>query len=278
VIYLYAYTNHRADLDSLRRMGALWEILNDAGIDAELLVNDYRAQLAGRELGLPAATTIETIMDIDAVAEHGDRVVIDSPEEAGERMARYVETFARVLRVVPGGGESRYGEAVIDPLAPASLLYRFYGGAERDDERVLIYGDSDWDKMLLSGREAFRECGCSLYWGHYFYVKYEEELAEVFGTIHESDEYPELLSRCGSIVTAMPQTALEAAAAGVRTLYLHHGGYPDTIRRRLASLGIPVLARENAITTPVECSDATGVEIPPVGTEFWLTALGVLQG
>jgi len=274
VIYLYAYTNHRADLDSLRRMGALWQILQEAGIDAELLVNDYRAQLAGRELGLPAATTIETIMDIDAVAEHGDTVVIDSPEEAGERMARYVETFARVLRIVPGGGESRYGEVVIDPLAPASLLYRFYGGAERDDERVVIYGDSDWDRMFLSGREAFRECGCSLYWGHYFYVKYEEELAEVFGTIHESDEYPELLSRCGSIVTAMPQTALEAAAAGARTLYLHRDGVSETVRSRLTMLGVMSLGWKEATDQTIDPAAAVFARIPTVSTRFWLECLG----
>ena len=126
MICLYAYTNHRADLDSLRRMGALWEMLNRRGIEAELLVNDYRAQLAGRELGLPAATTVETIMDIDAVAQHGDTVVIDSPENAGERMERYVAKLERVIRVSPCGGESLCGETVIDPH-PISLPATYTG-------------------------------------------------------------------------------------------------------------------------------------------------------
>ena len=266
MIYLYAYTNHRADLDSLRRMGALWEILSEAGIEAELLVNDYRAQLAGRELGLPAATTIETIMDIDAVAEHGDTVVIDSPEEAGERLGRYVEKFARVLRIVPGGDESRYGELVVDPFAPETLLYRHYPERPKKYRTVLIYGDSDADKRLLALSESLAGRGWSLYWGHYFYVKYEDLLAERFDPIFESEEYPELIAASRRIVTAMPQTALEAAAAGAEVLWIDRGECPAASemceryglsRLALAEIGDPEVAW--SAVSP----------LPPVDRERW---------
>jgi hypothetical protein len=272
VIYLYAYTNHRADLDNLRRMGALWEILNDAGIEAELLVNDYRAQLAGRELGLPAATTIETIMDIDAVAEHGDTVVIDSPEEAGERLGRYVEKFARVLRVVPGGGESRYGEAVVDPFAPETILYRRYPEIPKEDRTVLIYGDSDADKSLLALSESPAGRGWGLYWGHYFYVKYEDLLAERFDPIFESEEYPELIAASRRIVTAMPQTALEAAAAGAEVLWLKR----EDTEGLPAALGIPSISLEQAVSlSEVDERIAAAPALPPVDTGGWLKALGL---
>ncbi len=275
MIYLYAYTNHRADLESLRRMGALWEILREAGIEAELLVNDYRAQLAGRELGLPPATTIETVMDIDAVAEYGDTVVIDSPEDAGERMERYVERFGRVLRVCPGGGESAYGERVVDPFAPETILYRSYGGGEGGEGTLLLYGDSDASKELLSASERFAGRGWDLYWGHYFYVKYEESLAERFARIRESEEYPELFGDYRRILTAMPQSALEAAAAGVELLYLRREGR-EREAEILRNLGIPVRPWEELAEAPEETAQcaASVSDLPRVDAKRWLELIG----
>jgi hypothetical protein len=274
VIYLYAYTNHRTDLDSLRRMGALWEILREGGIEAELLVNDYRAQLAGRELGLPPATTIETVLDIDAVAEYGDTVVIDSPEDAGERMGRYVERFARVLRVVPGGGESACGEEVVDPFAPETILYRSYGRGGEGEGTLLLYGDSDASKELLSLSERFAGRGWDLYWGHYFYVKYEDLLAERFARIRESEEYPELFGDYRRILTAMPQSALEAAAAGSELLFLAREGAEDSAEA-LRKLGIPVVGSKDLAANPQEESGAATVSgIPRVDERYWRDLLG----
>ncbi|WP_457605919.1 hypothetical protein [Nitratifractor sp.] len=243
MIWLYAHTNHKEDLDSLRRMGVLWKILHAAGIEAELLVNDYRAQLAAREMGLPLATTIETMLDIDAVAEFGDRVVIDSTEEAGERMGHFVERFERVLRVLPCGAENRYGERVIDPFTAGQFLLdpELEGSTESRAGRVLIYRDSDPGKELLEHREFFEGLDLDLYWGTYFYVKYEDLLGEFFGTIHESEEYGELLQKAQTVLTAMPQTAFEAAAAGAAVLFLRRPDLPDCLCERMGSYGIPVV-------------------------------------
>jgi len=237
MIYLYAHTNHKADLDSLRRMGALWKILRDEGIEAELLVNDYRAQLAGREMGLPLATTIETILDIDAVAQLGDSVVIDSSEEAPERLELYRKKFAKVLRL-----SSCAQEDAIDPFAPESYLFDpLYARAASEvkkERKILIFRDADPDKELLAQAEFFRGLGLELYWGTYFYVKYEEALAELFDSIHESEEYEELVAFSHTIVTAMPQTALEARVAGAAVIYLERGKTPPCLRERFEKLGI----------------------------------------
>lgn len=272
MIYLYAYTNHKADLDHLRRMGALWKLLDAEGIDAELLVNDYRAQLAAREMGLPLATTIETIRDIDAVAQHGDSVVIDSPEEAGERMGLYAEKFARLVRLVPCGAKSLYGEKVVDPFDPASWLIDpalgTFRGGEKSPRKLLVYRDSDPEKELLKERAFFEGLGLELYWGNYFYVKYEEVLAESFGTIHESEEYSDLITSSALIVTAMPQTALEAAAAGAAVIYLMRGNEPACLAERFDRLGIarvpmgerPLLERamESAVEAELPLGDFRG--------------------
>ncbi len=253
MIYLYAYTNHKKDLDSLRRMGALWKMLDAEGIEAELLVNDYRAQLAGRELGLPLATTIETVRDIDAVAGYGDIVVIDSSEELPPAlMERYAEFFSCLFRIVPGGADPLAGERVIDPFDRESLLFdpRYVEARDlpKEERRLLIYRDSDPQKELLSLREYFEEEGFELYWGTYFYVKYEEALAEIFPVIHESEDYRELVMRSSVVVTAMPQTALEAWAAGARVLLLTPESR-EPVGRLAEAFGIPTLEMQKQ-----ECS------------------------
>ncbi|WP_456433115.1 hypothetical protein [Nitratifractor sp.] len=220
MIHLYAHTDYRSDLDALRRMGALLKALRAEGVEAELLVNDYRAQLAGRELGLPPATTIETIHDIDAVAGYGDTVVIDSEEDPSPSLGRFRERFGAIYFV----GESPEGCGSIPPFAEDGALveerYEAARGVDKTPRTVLVYGDSDYDRTLLEHAPQLGELGMELYWGTYFFVKYEEELAAAFGTIHESDAYGELIETSQTVLTPMEQTALEAAAAGARTVWL----------------------------------------------------------
>jgi hypothetical protein len=240
MIHLYAYTNHRADLDALRRMGALWRTLESRGVRAELIVNDYRAQLAGRELGLPPATTVENVMELDALAGHGDKVVIDSPEDPGERLGFYVEKYAGVYTVRPCGAKSRFGEtilAVFGEGAAVDPVYEAAASLPKISRKILIYGDTDHDKRLLSAAEALGALGLDLYWGSYFYVKYEEELARSFGTIHESEEYRELIEGSETVVTAMPQTAAEAIVAGAKTIWLDRGETPECVADTLEASG-----------------------------------------
>ena len=274
MIYLYAHTNHKADLDSLRRMGALWKILRDEGIEAELLVNDYRAQLAGREMGLPLATTIETILDIDAVAQLGDSVVIDSSEEAPERLELYRQKFTRVLRL---SSCSKEGDT-IDPFAPESYLFDpLYARAASEvkkERKVLIFRDADPEKELLAQAESFRGLGLELYWGTYFYVKYEEALAELFDSIYESEEYEELVITSHTVVTAMPQTALEARAAGAAVIYLERGETPVCLKERFKGLGIlqVKMGDRSALQRAMEEVKPTGDMLHPQ-EKFWVEKL-----
>ncbi|ADV47109.1 hypothetical protein [Nitratifractor salsuginis] len=240
MIYLYAYTNHRADLDHLRRMGALWRALERRGVPAEIIVNDYRAQLAGRELGLPLATTVENIMELDALVTRGDTLVIDSPEEAGERLGYYVEKYREVWRVSECGEAPRYGEKILEAWKEGAVVDPLYaeGVGEKAARRVLIYGDTDQDRRLLEAAPDLAVLDLELYWGIYFYVKYEEELAKHFRVIHEDEEYAELIQSSETVITAMPQTAAEAAAAGARVVWLDRGENAACVSDTLREAGV----------------------------------------
>ncbi len=243
MIYLYAYSNHRSDLEHLRRMGALWRVLDQNGVAAELIVNDYRAQLAGRELGLSAATTIENIMELDALVGHDDILVIDSPEDAGKRLEYYVQKYRRVFRVTPCKEQSRYGEELFELYSGGMLVDEIYFKTAEEKRRraVLIYGDSDWDKTLLKASSELAKFDLELYWGIYFHVKYEDELAQRFKTIHESEEYVQVIRDFETVITAMPQSAAEAAAAGAKVLWLDRGRSSSCIAKALKDLGVTTI-------------------------------------
>jgi len=52
MIYLYAYTNFKKGLDNLRRILAIYDYLTKKGLNCEILVNEYRAQLIAKEWGI----------------------------------------------------------------------------------------------------------------------------------------------------------------------------------------------------------------------------------
>ncbi len=241
MIYLYAYTNHRSNLDALRRMGALWHQLNRQGIKAELIFNDYRAQQLGRELGLPLATTVETIMELDGVVNFDDIVVIDSPESMGERLRFYVEKYKKVFLVKECEYKSRFGEEILNLYIDGALVdlcYEESSSITKENSSVLIYGDSDYHKELLDSAEALGALGLQLYLGSYFQVKYEAELEKFFNISYESDEYQTIINNSKTIVTPMVQTALEAFSAGARVIWLDRGKDLDCVVELLDSIGI----------------------------------------
>ena len=52
MVFYYAHTGHKVGLERLRRGAALLKKLEAEGVEARLLVNDFRAGLAARELGV----------------------------------------------------------------------------------------------------------------------------------------------------------------------------------------------------------------------------------
>jgi len=74
--------------------------------------------------------------------------------------------------------------------------------------------------------------------GHYFYVKYEDDLEKIFKTLHEAEEYTELICSSKRVVTASFQTALEAKVAGAEVVFIELKSLTTKERELLDSLGI----------------------------------------
>ena len=229
MVFYYAHTGHKVGLDRLRRGAALLKKLEEEGVEARLLVNDFRAGLAARELGVREYVTVETVQDIDAIAEAGENaIIIDSPEDDHGRLVKYCADFKSVWRFAHDADDrSVHGETLFrvgcqsDDCLEAVIVDEMYRPQGEKEERTLFFlGDSDYDKIILGNASFFKAFEMELILGNYFFVKYEDDLAKLFGTLHEPEEYVDLIQNSTVVVTASSQTALEAKASGAKVVYI----------------------------------------------------------
>jgi len=241
MLYYYANTGHKLGLERLRRGAALLNRLNAKGIKTQLLVNDFRAGLVARELGVNEYVTIEGIQDIDAIAENGASIIIDSIEDDHGRLVKYCQDFEKVWRFAHDTEDkSVHGETVL-PLDTV-LVDDTYFEEEAKEEKVLFFlGDADYDKTILGNAEFFKAFDMELLLGNYFFVKYEDDLAKLFSTLHEPEEYEDLIKSASTVVTASAQTAFEAKVTGAKVIYLALSEKKLYDSALLASYGIIII-------------------------------------
>jgi len=247
-LYYYAYTGHKYGLDRMKRATALLKGLRASGVDTMLLVNDFRAGLAARDFGVSESVTIEGIQDIDAIAEVGDCVIIDSPEDDHGRLVKYCSDFKRVFRFAETDEDSTIHDEVMltvdcdnDACISANIVDDFYFEEHKKEERTLFFlGDSDADKTILNNSDVFVDQNVELLLGHYFYVKYESDLEKLFSKLHESEEYMELIATSSRVVTASYQTALEAKVAGAEVIFINLRDLEDKKVKLLKLLNIEI--------------------------------------
>ncbi|MBU1667781.1 hypothetical protein KKC13_05130 [bacterium] len=227
-LYYYAFTGHKNGLDRVKRAAVVLNKLRAKGIDTMLLVNDFRAGLVAKEFGVPESVTIETIQDIDAIAEVGDSVIIDSPEDDHGRLVKYCSDFKEVFRFAGSADDkSIHGEIMMrlncdDEACISSVIVDdvYFEEHKKENRTLFFLSDSDADKTILKHAEFFKDTDMELLLGHYFYVKYEDELSKIFKTMHEPEEYMDLICSSSRVVTASFQTALEARVAGAEVIYI----------------------------------------------------------
>ena len=245
-IYYYAFTGHKYGLERARRAAVILKGLNAKGFDTMLLINDFRAGLATRDLGVPDSVHIEGIQDIDAIAEVGDVIIIDSPEDDHGRLVKYCSDFKHVFRFAEHDDDkSIHGETLLtidceaENCISSIIVNDIYFEEHQKEKRTLFFlGDSDADKIILNNSDFFIENKMELLLGHYFYVKYENVLEKLFNTVHESEEYTELLCSSKRIITASFQTALEAKTAGAEVIFINLTNITDKQKELLSLLKI----------------------------------------
>jgi len=249
MLYYYANSGHKIGLERVRRGVALLKRLAKQGIKTQLLVNDFRAGLAAKDLGVKEYVTVETVQDIDAIAQFGDSIIIDSPEDDHGRLVKYCEDFKNVWRFEVGNDDvSVHGETLFkveckdESCVDAVIIDDTYFEETAKEERTLFFlSDADYDKTILSNEAFFKTLNMELLLGNYFFVKYEDDLAKLFSTLHEPEEYMDLIKSSSHIVTASAQTALEAKVSGAKVIYLQLSNNDLYPVDRLKTFGIEIV-------------------------------------
>jgi hypothetical protein len=229
MLFYYANSGHKIGLERVRRGAALLKRLASQGVETQLLVNDFRAGLAAKDLGVKEYVTVETVQDIDAIAEAGNSIIIDSPEDDHGRLVKYCSDFKNVWRFAHDSSDSSvHGEILLkagckeENCLDVVIIDDLYFEENTKEERTLFFlSDADYDKTILSNEDFFKSLDMELLLGNYFFVKYEDDLAKLFSTLHEPEEYVDLITSSSRIVTASAQTALEAKAGGAKVIYIH---------------------------------------------------------
>ncbi len=242
MLYYYANTGHKIGLERLRRGAALLNKLNVQGVETQLLVNDFRAGLVARELGVTEYVTIEGIQDIDAIAQNGDSIIMDSLEDDHGRLVKYCQDFKQVWRFAHDSNDSAIHSEKVLGLDTVLVDDTYFDTDMQKEERILFFlGDADYDKTILGNADFFKSFDMELLLGNYFFVKYEDDLAKLFSTLHEPEEYEDLVKSTTRVVTASAQTAFDAKVAGANVVYLALPAREMYERTLLESYGITVI-------------------------------------
>jgi hypothetical protein len=249
MLYYYAFTGHKHGLDRVKKAAVILNKLRAKGVETILLVNDFRAGLVARDLGVPESVTIETIQDIDAIAKIGDSVIIDSPEDDHGRLVKYCSDFKEVFRFAQSSDDkSIHGETMLsidcdDENCISSIIVDdiYFEEHEKVDRILFFLGDSDADKIILNNSDFFKESKIELLLGHYFYVKYEDDLAKIFNILHEPEEYTELISSSSRVVTSSFQTALEASVSGAEVVFIDISKTSDEEKKLLIKIKVKLI-------------------------------------
>lgn len=220
-LYYYIYTGHKNSLEGLRRGAVLYKALKAKGVEATVLLNDFRAGLEARAYGIDSYVTIDTILDVDALAKMGDALIMDSIEDDKGKLELFVRDYPNMIKFAKSMDEtSQYGEKLL-PYDSFFIDEEYINAPKEKMDRVLFfYGDSDADKQLLQEFTIFKNNNFDLLLGHYFYLGYEDELQPFFNYIYESDEYIERVSNYANVVTFSLPCAIEAKVAGANVVYI----------------------------------------------------------
>ncbi len=267
MLFYYAYTGHKIGLDRVKKAAAIIKELEKNGVACRLLVNDFRAGLAAREYGISESITIETIQDIDAVAQMGNSVIIDSPEDDHGRLEKYCNEFNAVFLFREDEKQVRFSEYLLDGVV-VDKVYEEAQKKQKESRKLFFLNDADYDKIILNHASLFKDKGIELLLGHYFFVKYEEDLAQIFTQLHEPEEYMELIQSSQYVITSSLQTAFEAKTSGACVYFLNLTNQNKVALEYLKFNDIQIITTIDEIEFEKDCMDISFNQVDKIVKEI----------
>ena len=246
--FYYVHTGHRIGLDRFHRAAAIVNELQKE-IDITLLCSDFRIASNAREYGIKRAVGIDVVRNIPQIAHHGDKIIFDSAEANPTLLDDMTRFFSTFIRIGDDPNDTKHpNEYLISPYLEGEGICNgvvvgehYFESLPKTIPLALFFGDDDYEKDLEKVQGAFASCKMDLLMGFYHFLGYENALSGSFGTIHEAEEYDEVIRRTEILVSASPQAVLQNLAGGGKPVYLQRGDYPRDFIPLFESMNVPII-------------------------------------
>ena len=246
-LFYYVHTGHRIGLDRFRRAATIIRSLGD--VDITLLTSDFRIASVAKDFGIKRSVGIDVVRNIPQIAHHGDKIIFDSDELNPVMHKDMIDFFSTFIRVSDDPNAVKMeGELLISPYLEGEGIWngvavddKYFSQTPKTIEQSFFFGDDDYEEDLFSNLEMFKPLEMDLILGFYFFMNYEQKIAPAFKTIHEFEEYDEVVQGSRRFVTASPQAALENLASGGSPIFIQRPDYVRDFIPLFDALNIPVV-------------------------------------
>jgi hypothetical protein len=246
--FYYVHTGHRIGLDRFHRAVAIVNELQKE-IDITLLCSDFRIAAEAKEFGIKRAVGVDLVRNIPQIAQHGDKIIFDSAEINPTLLEDMTQFFSPFIRISDDPSDVKHpNEFLISPYLEGEGICkatpvneRYYEQLPKTIPLAFFFGDDDYEKDLEANQALFAPYQMDLLIGFYHFLGYENALKESFGTIHETEEYDDVIRKSEILVSGSPQAVLQNLISGGKPIYLQRSDYPRDFIPLFQSLFIPII-------------------------------------
>jgi hypothetical protein len=246
--FYYVHTGHRIGLDRFHRAVAIVNELQNE-IDITLLCSDFRIAAEAKEFGIKRSVGVDLVRNIPQIAQNGDKIIFDSAEINPVLLDDMTQFFSPFIRISDDPTDTKHPkEYLISPYLEGEGICnavvvneRYFEPLPKTIPLAFFYGDDDYEKNLEKHQDIFKPLNAELLMGFYHFLGYEKSLKESFTSIHECEEYDEVIRKSEILVSPSPQAVLQNLASGGKPIYLQRPDYTNDFIPLFESLLIPIV-------------------------------------
>lgn len=246
--FYYVHTGHRIGLDRFHRAVAIVSELQKE-IDITLLCSDFRIAAEAKEYGIKRAVGVDVVRNIPQIAQHGDKMIFDSAEINPILLDDMTQFFSTFIRISDDPSDTKHDkEFLISPYLEGEKICnavvvneRYFEPLSKTIPLAFFFGDDDYEKDLEKNQAIVKPLNAELLLGFYHFLGYEKLLKESFVSVHETEEYDEVIRKSDILISSSPQAVLQNLAGGGKPIYLQRPDYARDFIPLLKVFSIPIV-------------------------------------
>lgn len=261
-VYLYAKSGHAIGLDATRRCSAIAKLLQEKDCDPILCTCDFRAgAYAKEELGIKKYVSVDVLSNLPNIMQRGDILIYDS-DEASDFMQTHMKDFCTLLYKIP--------EDIPFTITDNEL---FKKQENHNIEKLIYFGDDDYNNILLNMCENSKKQDIPLLWGHYFFLGNENKLNPYFNELLEEESYINSIQNAKYLLSGSLNACIESIKCGGKPVLLRRED-KEYDEKLIKELNLPTI-QASSLNDAVEKFETTIKKYPQINLpeDFNITSI-----